>query len=402
MDAEDQTTIMPGVTATAVLSIAVSLLAGCSHEPKPVEVIVALPGPEATVRSATVVIDYSQAAAHPINRGGRIACTSILPGVTSSFSDNGKGRLTADLQAPAGLSVPSDFAVCRMTPEGPGIDGATIAKRLRVRIASATDVSGKKLRAQEQTERPAQRRAQRGGRGPGHRAASAPPAAPVERSTAGAASPATGTANTPSGSSGAILSPERGHPATEQHQAARTQRPGARPPATGAETRPAPPPAGGHTAPPPAAGSSAPAAAANTNDESDRDRSAAAYEITFGVTDQVGSLGALQFTVEFLGSSGGWRGAGGSVDCTTEVPGAIAAYNDTGGGSLNAGMIVQAGMETPTAVATCVFKSRQAITPDLFRVRVTDAAGAGTAPDAGIVPVDPLPAVEVIDVRPTN
>ncbi|RMF25479.1 MAG: hypothetical protein D6760_00880 [Deltaproteobacteria bacterium] len=139
-----------------------------------------------------------------------------------------------------------------------------------------------------------------------------------------------------------------------------------------------------------------PATSENANEETDLDRSASAYQVTFGVTEQVGPLGALQFDVEFLGSSGGWRGAGGNVDCSTEVPGAIAAFNDTGAGGLHAGIIVQAGIETPTPVATCVFKSRQAVTADLFRVRVTDAA------DAAVNPIDPVPPVEVIDLRPAG
>ncbi|GEM_PF-1808650 len=109
------------------------------------------------------------------------------------------------------------------------------------------------------------------------------------------------------------------------------------------------------------------------------DRSAAVgpvleYLVQIGVISQSGLLGALQFDVDFTGCSGGWQGAGGSVNCSFEVPVGLAQCNDLGGGGLRCALVDVDGFDTPIAVVTCVFKTSENLLATDFAFSPLDAA----------------------------
>lgn len=126
----------------------------------------------------------------------------------------------------------------------------------------------------------------------------------------------------------------------------------------------------------------------DTNEDSDADRAARSYEIVIGVTNGVGVLGALQFDVTHHGS-GGFAGAGGSAGCRSLVQAALATFNDKGHGTLTGALVDLDGIPTPGAVASCTFKSREAVNPSDFSIRVTDA----TNPEVGKLAQNPQMAV---------
>ncbi|RMD86350.1 MAG: hypothetical protein D6815_00015 [Candidatus Dadabacteria bacterium] len=373
------------------------MASGCSRQPQPVEVVLSLKGRPATVAKASVAIDYSQAGAHPLARSGKIACTSILPDVDITFSDDGKGHLTADINAPSGLSLPSDFAVCRMVPEGTGVTGDSVEKRLRIRLLAAKDQQGKTVAAA-----PGRRASQRS-----EKKATGAAAKPMARPASGTAAPVQQPRKPTTGAAARVQPPAQAPQLTPQVPSAagagKAQPAPSNVPQAGSsgaargllppkgETQPSRP-AGGGAAQPSAPVAPAAPAPGPTNEETDLDRKAASYRVTFGVTDAVGPLGALQFKVEFLGASGGWAGAGGNVHCSDELSGVLAAHNDQGHGTFQAGFVTTEGFETPTAVTTCVFKSRDQVTADLFRITVISAAD----PEGN--ELDYVP-VEVTDLR---
>jgi hypothetical protein len=119
------------------------------------------------------------------------------------------------------------------------------------------------------------------------------------------------------------------------------------------------------------------------------------YDVTVGVLDDVGPLGALQFDVRFLGSNGGWIGAKAGVACRWSVGSGLNACNDVGAGRVRCATVDIDGFATPTdPVATCALKSSD---PQLgvgdFRVTVVDA----TSPE--FEPVRPRMAVTAVERR---
>jgi len=122
------------------------------------------------------------------------------------------------------------------------------------------------------------------------------------------------------------------------------------------------------------------------------------YDIVFQLDDAV-TLGALGFDVDYSGApgdfvgSGGDPGAGGTLQCTSNVAGALASFNDDDAGKVSAAFIALAGFTGPTNVATCVFQSTGPVpVAGDFAVAVTDAS------DTSLLPVTPTPTVSVASI----
>jgi hypothetical protein len=132
--------------------------------------------------------------------------------------------------------------------------------------------------------------------------------------------------------------------------------------------------------------------ALHASDGTDADPLATTYDVTVAVVSDSGVLGALQFDVRHLGVSGGWVGAGGSVDCTPEVEAALTSFNDRGAGRLSAAFVDLEGFGTPTDVATCRFRTREPLDTESFDAMATDASGPS------LVGSDTLPEMAVTHV----
>ena len=78
-------------TVLALVFVAAALASGCTKKADPVEVVIAIEETSGTLSSATVLVDYSGAAAAPLISSGRPACASIAPNVDLEFSDDGGG-----------------------------------------------------------------------------------------------------------------------------------------------------------------------------------------------------------------------------------------------------------------------------------------------------------------------
>jgi len=111
------------------------------------------------------------------------------------------------------------------------------------------------------------------------------------------------------------------------------------------------------------------------------DNATLSYEITIRVTDDVGTLGALQFEVVYTGDSGGWAGFGDTVACEALTEGLAAANHFRG--KLKIGLVSLQGIPTPGDVVKCIFRTHDTLDADDFEVEVTDASTLET---------DPLPA----------
>jgi hypothetical protein len=135
---------------------------------------------------------------------------------------------------------------------------------------------------------------------------------------------------------------------------------------------------------------------ADANEDSDTDRAARAYAVTVSVTNAAGPLGALQFDIVHRGGSGGFAGAAASARCSAQLPAALATFNDRGNGTVSGALVDLNGIDTPGAVATCTFKSRDSVSPGDFSVQVVDAAGV-----EGEKPAQD-PRMSVTDVRALN
>jgi hypothetical protein len=128
----------------------------------------------------------------------------------------------------------------------------------------------------------------------------------------------------------------------------------------------------------------------------DTDPNGVQYAVTASVISDSGILGALQFDVTYLGDSGGFVGAGGSVACTLEVDVALSSFNDRGHGRLSAALVDLQGFSTPTPVATCLFKTPDDVAAEDFEVTATDASGpdlqsTGELPEMAITRLAPSP-----------
>lgn len=360
-----------------VALVCASWIGACKRGIEPVEAVISLDSATEGLKKATIVVDYSQSGAAPLNNAGRPACTSILPHVATEFSDDGQGTLTIEAKSAQTFSGPLEVAACRMVPNVAGIAGATIAARLRVSLVGGTTAAGTRLEPQRLAE------ARGAYRSP---SASAPGSANPSAATGARSAPAAGTNTVGTArpaSPGSAASPSSA-------EAMRIQRDGSTIPPSGAD-RPsarnqAPAPANernqgqqrgdsfGGATPGGSTPGGAPASAAQRGYDPTDNQPVPEYLVQIGVTSTSGLLGALQFVVNHTGSSGGWQGAGGSVNCTFNTPAALAVCNDVGGGRLKCGVVDTSGFDTPSTVVSCVFKTEENLRTSDFAVSVEEAS----------------------------
>jgi hypothetical protein len=389
-------------------------------------VIISLDKASETLSSATIAVDYSQAQAKPVTNGGRPACASILPHVVADFSDDERGTLTVRARSAEGFSAPIDLAVCRMVPERENVTGPTISARLRISLTEGVDVAGHNLDerqlahsrprtysrsssvadgtagsvASEDREaamaherrstgaaserRTAKAENRQGAKREGGRDVPAAMARNAERSKANADGQIARADRQPYTDDERVGSGSRysgGSRAGSAPGGVGTDGTGSNGGTSGADAN-----AGeadrGH------GGSS------SSNDDSDDDTQALSYDVTVAVTSDSGVLGALQFDVTHLGSSGGFVGAGASVKCDPAVAVALTSFNDKGNGQLSAAFVDLQGFHTPTPVATCRFKTREQLSPQSFQVTAVDASAPG------LEAANVLPTMAVTSVTP--
>ncbi|MBI5506878.1 MAG: hypothetical protein HY899_18990 [Deltaproteobacteria bacterium] len=371
-------------------------LTGCSSgDRNAIPVTVSLQSETPSVSKATVLVDYSRTGAKIAQEEGRPSCAFILPGLAGEFSDDGQGALTVRLQAQRGLRGPADIVACRMLAAKADTEPRDIAARLDVKLTEAEDGAGKVI---DLAAAPTTRRA------PANEMADKKPtqkslleAKRLADEAAGRRTPnALVPAVVPPGTSAKPISPPAPPPAAST--------PGARP----APVLPSAPAA----TPPAARGAvlAAPSAAAPTAnagpvagpgsgvskdpgyDDSPSDQpKTAQYDVTVSVIGTTASLGALQFEVSHTGSSGGWVGHQGDVECEALVD-ALRASNYVGGRTVRVGLVSIQGMPTPGAMVRCSFRTPEYLSTSSFAIQVVDASDI----DSG--PIDPLPTMRVSSV----
>ena len=131
----------------ALAFVAAALASGCTKKAEPVEVVIAIEDTSGALSSATVLVDYSGAAASPLISGGKPACASIAPNVDLEFSDDGGGSLNIEATSGKGFVGPLDVAVCRMVPEDAALTAAAIKSRLQVSLRNGTRPGGARVAA---------------------------------------------------------------------------------------------------------------------------------------------------------------------------------------------------------------------------------------------------------------
>jgi len=404
-------------------------LAACSRGPEPMEVIISLDKASEPLSNATILVDYSQAQARLAQSSGHPACASILPHVAAEFSDDAKGSLIVHARSAEGFSAPVDLAVCRMIPERENASAETISARLRISLIAGVDVAGRNLddrqlalttsrtytrpsdriaevakreRSQERTSETSARERRSESAGAERRMARADArndstygqagargemdessSARRERSASGS-----DTARTKRGVDDEVAAVPRygGGVSANGSASGNTASAGSSSGSPGTDT------AAGNAAADDSGQGHGGSGSANANDDSENDVQAVRYAVTVGVTSHSGLLGALQFDVTHLGSTGGFVGAGASVDCSADVNAALTSFNDRGNGRLSAAFVDLQGFQTPTPVATCRFKTRERLAASSFQVTTTDASG----PDLSAS--QQLPVMEVLDV----
>jgi len=387
---------------TGVVLASCTLLAACSSNPEPTEVVISLAQTAQSLSSATILVDYSRSHATPLVRDGAPACTSILPHVDAEFTDDGAGGLTIKARSAQGFSAPVDLAACRMVGDaGAAVTPASISAGLHISVLGATGSDGQRL----DDKRLAQSRAA------GRHVAVASRAEPLERRSADGDGHRTGGADGHDPAMLARRDPATGRPIVDPQPQGRDrddaassvtrthQQPSSRRPSdevldelddqVAALGRGG----GGDGNSPGEAG-----ADDTSNDESDDDARAVEYAVVLGVTTESGVLGALQFDIRHTGVSGGWLGAGASAACTADVQVALATFNDRKGGFLSGALVDLSGIDTPGRIATCTFKSRDAVDAGSFSVQVVDASSTNPQDP----PPAPFPEMTVFDVVRRN
>lgn len=100
-----------------------------------------------------------------------------------------------------------------------------------------------------------------------------------------------------------------------------------------------------------------------------------ALTVTAGVTESVGTLGALQFDLVHTGESGAWEGQLADVACTWLVSGGVTACNGRDGGKeVSCALAAVGGFSTPSPIISCTFNGPSGTSPGDFRVNVVDAS----------------------------
>jgi hypothetical protein len=113
-------------------------------------------------------------------------------------------------------------------------------------------------------------------------------------------------------------------------------------------------------------------------------------EVVFRATDAV-TFGALEWFTTYSGGS--FAGTGASVECTSLVSGALAAFSDNDATkTLDSGLISLDGFTGPLDVATCTFVATETPSLSNFNIVVFDASG----PD--LKPIEPAPEIVVASI----
>ena len=103
------------------------------------------------------------------------------------------------------------------------------------------------------------------------------------------------------------------------------------------------------------------------------------YTVTFGVSNRVGRLGAVQFEATAKGSAD-WQGAAASVACRNVSGAAMMACNDRGSGRLSCAIIDQKGIATPMSLVSCRISAAKSLAAGDFAVKVVDASSPDMKP----------------------
>lgn len=370
-------------SAVSVLALG-AFAAGCGGDSgsSSVEVKIAVPAAAAAIHSATIVVDYARSGAKPQLSGGKPACTSILPHVSCSFSDDGSGKLTIEASAPQGFSTPVDLAVCRMIPASAGVDGTAIAGKIQVSLADARGSSGQAIEEKQGTKVASSGASRREPGSPSEAGGVGGGAAGEGQAGGGAGAVAQGGSGSAPGAA-----PGQGMVVTREDLAARDRQRAAEEQQARAAERSVIAPSQGGTAMAPGAAAESGAgdegSESEDSEENDPEEFAAdatKYTIRFDLKETAGPVGALQIEVDYTGGSGAWLGAKGNVDCRWMVAAALHACNDKGRSRLTCAVVDQTGFTGPTALMECTFKSKNAVTAGDFRVDVVDSSGVDLEP----------------------
>lgn len=411
--------------STAALLLCASSILSCVGSPDPIDVTLRVDQPLHSLSAAVFTVNYLNSGAEPLSSGGVPACFALHPGMTAGFSDDGNGTLTVKVASTAPFSTPLDLAACRMLPLSDDIDHRAVAHGLRVAVNSATSSDGSTLEHSELG------RGDKGNRrmaraDSGTRRQATPRGAPADSATKPtadsprhdrAASTATGT----TGTSAATGRPDSGNkPGTDNYTGSAARRQAARDWQREAEADrrraeeqgriPADDRLSGRGNDFPGQNPGQNTEQDNANqpvDETPDDGDSPAptaptitYELRLAVNTSGTSLGALQFELRHLGSSGGFVGRGGSVECSGSISGAMATFNNVGNGKVKGAIIDIDGFPIPTEVATCSFRTSEDLSAASFNMTVieaTDADLSGTGQS-----LDPFPGMAVVDVRELN
>lgn len=120
------------------------------------------------------------------------------------------------------------------------------------------------------------------------------------------------------------------------------------------------------------------------------------YSLTIKVSSESGTLGALQFDVQYTGSKGGFVGTADKVECESLIERALSAFTNKGGTKMTGALVSVNGFSTPQDVARCRFRSPQPVSPGSFTITVTDAS------DTDTMAVTPAPEMLVSEAKPAS
>lgn len=116
-------------------------------------------------------------------------------------------------------------------------------------------------------------------------------------------------------------------------------------------------------------------------------------DVTFSV-GSAGLLGSLGWTVDYSDAPGLILGSGNSPSCTNLVSGGLGAFQDNDSAkTLSGGLIVEPAVSTPRALAMCRFQG------DSVPLAANFVASAEDAADGNVIPIDPLPSVQVTNIE---
>ncbi|HYB98526.1 MAG TPA: hypothetical protein VEC57_05260 [Candidatus Limnocylindrales bacterium] len=387
------------LAATAAIAVA-----GCQPPDRDaLTVQVSLQNETPSVAKGTIVVDYSRAGAKIVSAEGGPACAVILPGVDGTFTDDGRGTLTARIQSKRGLRGPADVIACRMLAAKDDATVSDIRQRLDVKLTEAEDNAGKVLDLTV----------------PVAKARRAAPAVPDAASADAAATEAAAAGEMLAEADTKKVKAEpapKPAPKPAAPPAPSPPKPAAPPPVAPAVRPPAPPMSGPANAPGapgrsvinnPAlsaaqrdrafpdysnggndADNDGPSGVGGGNDNDDPfddspsdDEAAPAYEVTANVSAGE-TLGALQFEIIYQGDSGGWAGRGANVICEALTDG-LAATNYPGKREVKVGLVSLQGIKSGPVVK-CIFRSHERVTANSFTVNVADASNLETAPLANM------------------